>query len=149
MSWREREYWFLMASHLLVRGGWGLASNWIWTSYGSHGVTSGWETEREMYRISRKLNQAFFQCRSQTNGCTVSVCWVIFLSTWRPCPTFGLSRRSDQSQQENQWSWPMKLSILWFHRSAPLVSCSNWWDCWTESECGLGPWIVGSDLIAK
>ena len=39
----------------------------------------------------------------------------------------------------NRWSGPMKLCILWFPWSAPLVSHSNWLDCRTEFESRLGP----------
>ena len=42
----------------------------------------------------------------------------------------------------NQRKGPVKLYILCFHWSAPLVSCSNWSDRRTESDSGLGPYFL-------
>ena len=53
--------------------------------------------------------------------------------------TFGLSPTIwSAASTGNQWGGPVKLCILWFHWSAPLVSRSNRSDRRTESESGSG-----------
>ena len=56
----------------------------------------------------------------------------------RPWSTLGFSPTIRSVATGNHWSGPVKSCILWFRRSAPPVSGSNWWEHQTKSESGFG-----------